>query len=73
MLAKRTGTNQLTFLEDAEAVFGGIEYFDVTKKNGCIVLTPVHISPADAVREKLDRIGITEDDIADAVAWARRE
>ena len=45
MLAKRTGTNQLTFLEEAEAVFGGIEYFDVTKKNGCIVLTTgLHLS-----------------------------
>ena len=73
MLAKRTGTNQLTFLEEADAVFGGIEYFEVTKKDGCIVLRPVHISPADAIREKLDRLGITEDDIADAVAWARRE
>ena len=40
MLAKVTGANQLTFLEDAGAVFGGIEYFDVTKENGRIVLTP---------------------------------
>ncbi len=71
-LAKRTGTNQLTFLEEARAVFGGIEYFDVTKKNGCIVLTPVHISPVDAVREKLAKRGIIETDVADAIAWARR-
>ena len=72
MLAKRTGANQLTFLEEAEAVFGGIEYFDVTKKNGCIVLTPVHVSPADAVREKLAKRGITEADVEEAIAWARR-
>jgi hypothetical protein len=73
MLAKRTGANQLTFLEEADAVFGGIEYFDVTKKDGCIVLTPVHISPADAVREKLAKLGITEADVEDAIAWARRD
>ena len=27
---------------------------------------------ADAVRDHLDRIGITEQDIADAIEWARR-
>lgn len=72
MLAKVTGTNQLTFLEDAGPVFGGIEYFDVTKENGRIVLTPVHVSPADAVREKLADKGITESDVADAITWARQ-
>ncbi len=72
MLAKVTGANQLTFLEDAGPVFGGIEYFDVTKENGRIILTPVHVSPADAVREKLAKRGITETDVADAIAWARQ-
>ncbi len=72
MLAKVTGANQLTFLEDAGPVFGGIEYFDVTKENGRIILTPVHVSPADAVREKLANLGITEADVADAITWARQ-
>lgn len=72
MLAKVTGVNQLTFLEDPGSVFGGIEYFDVTKENGRIVLTPVHVSPADAVREKLAERGITETDVADAIAWVRQ-
>ncbi len=27
---------------------------------------------ADAAREKMDQLGITEQDIADAIAWARR-
>ena len=72
MLAKVTGANQLTFLEDAGPVFGGIEYFDVTKENGRIMLTPVHVSPVDAVREKLANLGITEADVADAITWARQ-
>lgn len=29
-------------------------------------------SEADAVRDKLDALGITEQDIADAIEWARR-
>ena len=72
MLAKVTGANQLTFLEDAGPVFGGIEYFDVTKENGRIILTPVHVSPADAVREKVAKLSITETDVADAIKWARQ-
>lgn len=32
-----------------------------------------HIIPrADKVRAKLDKLGITESDVADAVKWARR-
>ena len=72
MLAKVTGANQLTFLEESGPLLGGIEYFDVTKENGRIVLTPVHVSPVDSVREKLANLGITEADVADAIAWARR-
>ena len=33
--------------------------------------TSISRTPADAVREKLDDLGITESDIADAVTWAR--
>ncbi len=73
MLAKLTGKNHLILPNELAAVFEGAEYFDVTEENGRILLTPVTRTRADAVREKLDRIGITEDDIADAVAWARRE
>jgi len=36
------------------------------------VLTPVRIGQADAVRGKLEALGITEQDVNDAVQWARR-
>lgn len=52
--------------------FEGTEYFDVTGKNGCIVLTPVQITRAGAVRAKLAELGLSEADVADAVASARR-
>ena len=51
----------------------GTEYFDVTEDNGRIVLTPVRINRVDAVRAKLADLGITEDDVAGAVAWARED
>ena len=48
------------------------EYFDVTVESGRIILTPVRVQKAQAVREKLEQLGITEQDVEDAVAWARR-
>ena len=71
MLAKLTSKNQLTLPKAVIAAVEGAEYFDVTEENGRIVLTPVRVNRADAVRAKLAELGLTEADIADAVAWAR--
>ena len=72
MLAKLTSKNQLTLPKAVVADFQGCEYFDVTKENGRIVLTPVRLNRADAVRAKLAELGMSEADVAEAVAWARR-
>ena len=72
MLAKLTSKNQLTLPKVVVADFPGSKYFDVTKENGRIVLTPVRLTRADAVRAKLTELGISEADVAEAVDWARR-
>ena len=51
---------------------GPAESFDVQTRNGQIVLTPVRIQRGDAVRAKLAELGLNEQDIADAVKWARQ-
>lgn len=71
MLAKLTSKNRLTLPEAVLASCPDVEYFEVTAENGRIVLTPVRLDRADAVRAKLSEMGITEDDVADAVSWAR--
>ena len=43
----------------------------ITKDDEPIVVTPGHLNRADAVRAKLADLGITEDDMAEAVSWAR--
>jgi hypothetical protein len=73
MLAKITAKNQLTLPKAITNVIGPVEYFDVQTKEGVIVLTPVRIQRADAVRAKLAELNLQEQDIADAVTWARRE
>jgi len=71
MLARITGNNQLALPKAVVAEMGDPEYFDVRIENGRVVLEPVHIQRADAVRPKLAELGIGEQDIADAVVWAR--
>ncbi len=72
MLAKLTTKNQLTLPKAVLAAFPEAEYFDVTEENGRIVLAPVRVTRANAVRAKLADLGLTEADVAEAVAWARR-
>jgi hypothetical protein len=72
VLAKITAKNQLTLPKAITNAIGPVEYFDVQTKDGQIVLTPVRIQRADAVRAKLAALGLTEQDVVDAVSWARR-
>ena len=72
MLAKITSKNQLTLPKAVVQAVGKTDYFEVAVDNGRIVLTPVRIQQADAVRAKLAALGINQDDVQDAVEWARK-
>lgn len=73
MLSKLTSKNQLTLPKSIISDFSGVEYFDVTKETGRIILTPVNIAQADAVRTKLAELGVTQADITEAITWARKD
>lgn len=73
MLAKLTSKNQLTLPKAVTQGLGPVEYFDVQTRDGQIVLTPVRVQRSDAVRTKLAEMGITQADVAGAVAWARAD
>jgi len=72
MLAKMTSKNQLTLPKSITAAVGAAEYFDVETRNGQIILTPVRIQRGNAVRAKLAELDLQDQDITDAVAWARQ-
>jgi hypothetical protein len=72
MLAKMTSKNQITLPKAVVTRVAAADYFDVEVVEGRIVLTPVRISKADALRDKLAELNLTEQDITDAVRWARR-
>jgi len=71
MLAKMTVKNQLTLPKAVVTRFRGVEYFDVSTDGSAILLKPLRPSRLDEVRAKLACLGITEQDITDAIAWAR--
>ena len=72
MLAKLTTKNQLTLPKAATQAVGAAEYFDVQTREGQIILTPVRILRADAVRAKLAELELSASDITAAVTWARK-
>jgi hypothetical protein len=72
MLAKKTVKNQLTLPKKVADQFPDVEYFRVSVDGERIVLEPVRPGRAFEVRERLEQLGITEQDVTDAVSWARR-
>ncbi len=71
MLAKLTVKNQLTLPKAVATQFPGVEYFDVSSDGRSITLRPLQRSRIEEIWEHLAQLGITEQDVKDAVDWAR--
>jgi bifunctional DNA-binding transcriptional regulator/antitoxin component of YhaV-PrlF toxin-antitoxin module len=72
MLAKLTVKNQLTLPKAVASRFAGVKYFEVSTDGSAITLKPLQRSRLDEIRDKLEALGITEQDVTDAIAWARQ-
>jgi hypothetical protein len=72
MLAKLTVKNQLTLPKAVATRFPGVEYFEVSTDGTSITLRPFQRSRIEEVWAHLEKLGITEQDVSDAVAWARQ-
>ncbi len=72
MLAKLTVKNQLTIPKAVATRFAGVEYFDVSTDGTSITLKPLQRSRMEEVWAHIEKLGITEQDASDAVAWARQ-
>jgi hypothetical protein len=73
MLAKKTSKNQITLPKAVVTRFTGVEYFDVSTDGQCIVLRPLQRSRADEVRSRLAELGISEENVSDAIQWVREK
>lgn len=76
MLARKTSKNQLTLPKEIVGNFPGIDLFDASVENNRIILTPVRIVPVmsslENIRKKMECLGIVENDVTEAVQWARK-
>jgi hypothetical protein len=83
MLAKLTSKNQITLPKAVIDQISVAEYFEVEAVNDSIMLTPVrvekikmpspHTANMESVWAHMEKLGITEQDVQDAVKWARSE
>ena len=75
MLAKKTSKNQITLPKEIALKFQDVDYFDIKKDDNKIILIPVKIFPIDktlnGIRDKMEKLGITESDISGGIKWAR--
>lgn len=73
MLAKITSKNQITIPKAIMEQLPSAEYFDLALEEGVITMQPVQVAPLglEAIHAKMNRLGLTEESISDAVRWAR--
>jgi len=73
MLAKITSKNQITIPKAIMKKLPPAEYFDLELKEGVITMHPVQVAPLslENIRAKMNRLGLTEESINEAVRWAR--
>ncbi len=72
-MIKLNARNQIRLPKSMIQAVGPTDYFDIQVKGGQIVLTPVRLVAADAVRAKLAELGITGTDTTAALDWARAQ
>ena len=71
MPAKSNAKNPLIPLLRAVDALGGRSHFPEPVEDGRLVPTPAQPRQADAVRQHIALLGLSQADVTDAVAWAR--
>jgi hypothetical protein len=75
MLAKKTVKNQITLPKAIVRQLPDATYFDVSLRDGDVVLKPVVVAAAGerlrTVRARINALGLTEQDIDSAIRWTR--
>jgi hypothetical protein len=75
MLAKKTSKNQITLPKKIVTELPATDYFDVSMREGAVILRPVTVTEAGdrlaVVRRKIKHLGLTSKDIEHAIRWAR--
>jgi len=75
VLAKITSKNQITIPKQIIDQLDEVTHFDVHLDKGAVVLKPVRFykTNLEQIRSKIEKLGISENTVADAVKWARKQ
>ena len=73
MLSKLTAKNQITIPKDILKKLPDVKYFDVELRNGAVLLKPVKVYDTDleSIRDKMRKLGLSENSVTEAFRWAR--
>ncbi len=74
MLAKLTAKNQITIPKKVLAQLPKkVQYFEVEIKEGVVVLRPITLyeTNTEQIRDKMKKLGLSENCVAEAIKWAR--
>lgn len=73
MLVKLSSKNQVTVPRKILAQMPPTQYLEVEWKDGAIVMKPVAVveTSLEQIRDKVKRLGLNENSVAEAVQWAR--
>jgi hypothetical protein len=73
MLAKKTSKNQITIPKRIVDQLPNVSYFNVEFEGGVILLKPIKFYDTDLqkIRQKMKKLGIKENAVAEAIQWAR--
>ncbi len=75
MLAKITSKNQITIPKKIIEQIPETQYFDVDIKDGIVLLKPLKIYGTDLeqIRSNIEKLGLKENSVAEAIKWARKK
>jgi AbrB family looped-hinge helix DNA binding protein len=73
MLVKITSKNQITIPKKLADKLEGAKYLDVQYQDGALVLKPVQTYTTDleTIRSKMEKLGLGEETVQEAVNWSR--
>jgi bifunctional DNA-binding transcriptional regulator/antitoxin component of YhaV-PrlF toxin-antitoxin module len=73
MLAKITTKNQITIPKKIIDRMPDVKYFDVELKDGFIMMKPLKFYDTDLeqIRFKIKKLGLKQNNVAEAIKWAR--
>jgi bifunctional DNA-binding transcriptional regulator/antitoxin component of YhaV-PrlF toxin-antitoxin module len=73
MLAKITAKNQITIPKKIMDQIPDARYFEVEFNNGIVVLRPLktYSTSLDAIRSKIQKLGLNPDCVKEAINWSR--